>query len=82
MGEEQKPSGNGIEHVELDEGDGDEDEGELRMVVQELSNRAFELATEVASTGNGEEMKLQAREMTGFLNELVPLIREAPSAHQ
>lgn len=57
--------------------------GDLVEVVQKLNERAFELAKQVAVAANRqEELSTKARELNGYLDELVPLIMSAPAGDQ
>lgn len=62
-----------------DNGQSREEEWDLKTAVHELNRAAYELAKQSASgEGDRDEMKRQAREMDGFLDELVPRIQAAP----
>ena len=51
---------------------------DLLEAVRELNARAFELAKQVAATVNRqEELTTRARELNGYLDEMVPLIMSA-----
>ena len=80
MAEEYNLGGNGSRDEDMDDDSNPED---LKLVVQELSQRAYSLAQEAASAaGESEGRKELAREMNGYLDELVPLIQAAPPQDQ